>query len=52
MVDSVFQSGDISKTGDEQCTITTYVRNTSLWLLNKVAETRTIAGGAVPPAAR
>ncbi|WP_189971955.1 scabin-related ADP-ribosyltransferase [Streptomyces violascens] len=45
MVDTVSQSGDTSKTGDEQCTTTTYVRNTSLWLLNKVSESRTTAGG-------
>ncbi|WP_223279781.1 polymorphic toxin-type HINT domain-containing protein [Streptomyces sp. SDr-06] len=44
MVDSVSQSGDTDKTGDEQCTITVYVRNTNIWVLNKVAETRTTAG--------
>ncbi|WP_189765810.1 polymorphic toxin type 43 domain-containing protein [Streptomyces xanthochromogenes] len=42
MVDTVFQSGDTSKTGDEQCTTTTYVRNTGIWLLNKVSQVRTI----------
>ncbi|MFF3981181.1 RHS repeat-associated core domain-containing protein [Streptomyces sp. NPDC001828] len=41
MVDSVFQSGDTGKTGDEQCTTTTYVRNTSIWLLDKVSQVRT-----------
>ncbi|MER0445457.1 RHS repeat-associated core domain-containing protein [Streptomyces sp. Edi4] len=42
MVDSVFQSGDTSKPGDEQCATTTYARNTGIWLLDKVAEVRTI----------
>ncbi|MFF7156394.1 RHS repeat-associated core domain-containing protein [Streptomyces sp. NPDC008139] len=42
MITAVSSSGDTAKTGDESCTTTTYVRNNSLWLMNLVAETRTV----------
>ncbi|MFI1592141.1 RHS repeat domain-containing protein [Streptomyces halstedii] len=35
--------GDTAKTGDEECTTTTYARNTASNILNLVAETRTVA---------
>ncbi|PCG81896.1 hypothetical protein CIB93_33005 [Streptomyces sp. WZ.A104] len=35
--------GDTAKTGDEECTTTTYNRNTSRNILTTVAETRTVA---------
>ncbi|MFF4155901.1 polymorphic toxin-type HINT domain-containing protein [Streptomyces sp. NPDC001678] len=43
MVTEVSDLGDVSKSGDEQCTTTTYVRNSSSWLLSKVARTETVA---------
>ncbi|MER7035402.1 RHS repeat protein, partial [Streptomyces albidoflavus] len=35
--------GDTAKTGDEECTTTTYARNTASNILNLVSETRTVA---------
>ncbi|TXS63803.1 RHS repeat protein [Streptomyces sp. sk2.1] len=35
--------GDTAKSGDEECTTTTYVRNTAKNILNLVAETKTVA---------
>lgn len=35
--------GDTAKTGDEECTTTTYVRNASLNILTTVSETKTVA---------
>ncbi|RPK93593.1 tRNA nuclease WapA precursor [Streptomyces sp. ADI98-10] len=35
--------GDTAKTGDEQCTTTTYARNASLNILTTVSETKTVA---------
>ncbi|MFE9698825.1 RHS repeat-associated core domain-containing protein [Streptomyces sp. NPDC006270] len=35
--------GDTAKTGDEECTTTTYARNTSRNILTTVSETRTVA---------
>ncbi|GGZ33946.1 RHS repeat domain-containing protein [Streptomyces poonensis] len=43
MVDSVSETGDTTKSGDERCTTTSYVRNTGSNLLDLVAETRTVA---------
>ncbi|UKL04222.1 RHS repeat domain-containing protein [Streptomyces sp. NBU3104] len=43
MVDSVSESGDTAKTGDERCTTTDYHRNTGINLLDLVSETRTVA---------
>ncbi|MEV4433292.1 polymorphic toxin-type HINT domain-containing protein [Streptomyces sp. NPDC049585] len=43
MVTEVSDLGDLSKSGDEQCTTTTYVRSMSSWLLSKVARTETVA---------
>ncbi|WP_353945535.1 RHS repeat-associated core domain-containing protein [Streptomyces sp. HUAS MG91] len=50
MVDSVSETGDTAKSGDEQCTITSYTRNTTTNLLNLIAETKTVAKpcGATP----
>ncbi|MEU3874038.1 MULTISPECIES: RHS repeat-associated core domain-containing protein [Streptomyces] len=50
MVTEVSDLGDTAKQGDEQCIITTYTRNASLWLLNKVSRTETLAVpcGATP----
>ncbi|MEV1092860.1 RHS repeat domain-containing protein [Streptomyces microflavus] len=35
--------GDTAKTGDEECTTNTYVRNTSLNILTAISESRTVA---------
>ncbi|WP_318294686.1 RHS repeat domain-containing protein [Streptomyces bacillaris] len=35
--------GDTAKSGDEECTTNTYVRNTSLNILTTIAESRTVA---------
>ncbi|RAJ70638.1 MULTISPECIES: RHS repeat-associated core domain-containing protein [unclassified Streptomyces] len=43
MVDSVSETGDTAKSGDEQCTTTSYTRNTTKNLLNLVAETKSVA---------
>ncbi|MFI6006217.1 RHS repeat domain-containing protein [Streptomyces sp. NPDC051366] len=43
MIDWVSLSGDTSKTGDEQCTATSYARNTTTWILNKVSRVETVA---------
>ncbi|MFJ8764685.1 polymorphic toxin-type HINT domain-containing protein [Streptomyces clavifer] len=45
MVDSVSETGDTTRTGDEKCTITNYARNTTgeRWLLDKVSRTETLA---------
>ncbi|MFD3921422.1 polymorphic toxin-type HINT domain-containing protein [Streptomyces sp. NPDC058595] len=43
MVTSVSALGDTAKTGDEQCTTTTYARNTSSRLLDKVSRSETVA---------
>jgi RHS repeat-associated protein len=42
MVATVSQTGDTAKSGDEQCATTTYVRNTSSWLLNKASRVQTV----------
>ncbi|GHG65763.1 hypothetical protein GCM10018779_36660 [Streptomyces griseocarneus] len=52
MVTEVSDLGDTGKSGDEQCTTTTYARNTSAWLLNKVARTETVAVPCGTPANR
>jgi RHS repeat-associated protein len=38
---TVEDSGDAAKTGDESCVRTSYARNTSAWLVNKVSRTET-----------
>ncbi|MEV6731575.1 polymorphic toxin-type HINT domain-containing protein [Streptomyces sp. NPDC051364] len=43
MVDSVSESGDTAKTGDEKCTTSTYARNTGSWILNKVSRIKAVA---------
>ncbi|GGY12921.1 hypothetical protein GCM10010326_00040 [Streptomyces xanthochromogenes] len=43
MPDTVSQSGDTGKSGDEQCATTTYVRNTGIWLLDTVSQVKTVA---------
>ncbi|NEA75039.1 hypothetical protein C8250_015775 [Streptomyces sp. So13.3] len=43
MVTTLSLTGDTAVTGDESCTTTTYARNTSTWLLNKVSRTQTVA---------
>ncbi|WP_240802492.1 RHS repeat-associated core domain-containing protein [Streptomyces sp. A0642] len=40
---TVEDSGDIATTGDESCVRTTYARNTSAWLVNKVSRTETFS---------
>ncbi|MFF3941667.1 RHS repeat-associated core domain-containing protein [Streptomyces phaeofaciens] len=41
MPETVEDTGDITKTGDESCVRTSYARNTSAWLVNKVSRTET-----------
>ncbi|MGV9557436.1 RHS repeat domain-containing protein [Streptomyces sp. NPDC003522] len=43
-------SGDTAKTGDESCVRTSYARNTSAWLVNKVSriETYSVTCTAIP----
>ncbi|WKU46531.1 RHS repeat-associated core domain-containing protein [Streptomyces sp. VNUA116] len=43
MVTETSDVGDVDRAGDEQCTRTTYIRNSSTWLLDKVARTETLA---------
>ncbi|MEV4440590.1 hypothetical protein AB0K09_16505, partial [Streptomyces sp. NPDC049577] len=43
MVTETSDVGDVDRTGDEQCTRTTYARNASTWLMDKVARTETLA---------
>ncbi|MDF3294342.1 RHS repeat domain-containing protein [Streptomyces silvisoli] len=43
MVNSVSDLGDEAKSGDERCTLTTYARNTSSWILDKVSRVETVA---------
>ncbi|MEV0776889.1 polymorphic toxin-type HINT domain-containing protein [Streptomyces sp. NPDC050428] len=43
MVTSVSALGDTAKSGDEQCTTTTYARNTTSRLLDKVSRSETVA---------
>lgn len=43
MVTSVSALGDTAKTGDEQCTTTTYARNTGTRVLDKVSRSETVA---------
>nr|WP_237276962.1 RHS repeat-associated core domain-containing protein [Streptomyces caniscabiei] len=40
---TVEDSGDAAKTGDETCVRTSYARNTSAWMVNKVSRTETYA---------
>ncbi|MEE4543024.1 RHS repeat-associated core domain-containing protein [Streptomyces sp. V4-01] len=42
MVATSSSAGDTARTGDESCTTTTYTRNTAEWLLDKVAELKTV----------
>ncbi|MEU7552662.1 polymorphic toxin-type HINT domain-containing protein [Streptomyces sp. NPDC044571] len=43
MIDSVSETGDTAKTGDEKCTTTSYARNTGSWILTKVSRVETVA---------
>ncbi|WP_257001976.1 RHS repeat domain-containing protein [Streptomyces sp. WZ.A104] len=43
MVDRISDSGDTTKTGDEKCTVTTYARSTSDWILDKISRVETLA---------
>lgn len=43
MVTSVSALGDTARTGDEQCTTTTYARNTGTRVLDKVSRSETVA---------
>ncbi|MGW8573669.1 toxin C-terminal domain-containing protein [Streptomyces niveus] len=43
MVTSVSTLGDTAKSGDEQCTTTTYARNTTTRVLDKVSRSETVA---------
>ncbi|TDU78987.1 intein/intein/RHS repeat-associated protein [Streptomyces sp. KS 21] len=52
MVDSVSLSGDTAKSGDEQCATTTYARNTTSWILNKVSRVETVAVPCGAPVSR
>ncbi|MFF4099165.1 RHS repeat-associated core domain-containing protein [Streptomyces sp. NPDC001903] len=52
MVDSVSESGDTSKTGDERCTTTAYARNTANWLLSLTARSETVAVACGEPVNR
>ncbi|WP_260848864.1 RHS repeat-associated core domain-containing protein [Streptomyces sp. SLBN-118] len=49
---TVEDSGDTGKTGDETCTRTSYARNTSAWLVNKVSRVEVYSVGctAIPTA--
>ncbi|CAG7605904.1 RHS repeat domain-containing protein [Actinacidiphila bryophytorum] len=42
MVATSSSTGDTDKSGDESCTSTTYARNTTLWLLDRVAELKSV----------
>ncbi|MFC5799036.1 RHS repeat protein [Streptomyces formicae] len=42
MVDTVTEHGDVDVTGDEKCT-TTFARNTTTWMLDKVSRSETVA---------
>ncbi|MCX4674732.1 polymorphic toxin-type HINT domain-containing protein [Streptomyces sp. NBC_01433] len=42
-ITTVSDTGDAAKTGDEQCTASTYVPNTTNWLLDKVSRTEVTA---------
>ncbi|MER5733353.1 RHS repeat-associated core domain-containing protein [Streptomyces sp. NPDC002138] len=43
MIDTVSETGDTAKTGDEKCTTTSYARNTGNWILDKVSRVETVA---------
>ncbi|MFJ4689673.1 RHS repeat domain-containing protein [Streptomyces sp. NPDC088789] len=47
---TVEDTGDTTKTGDESCVRTSYTRNTSAWIVNKVSRTETysVACATVP----
>lgn len=47
---TVEDTGDAAKSGDESCVRTSYARNTSAWLVNKVSRTETYSVGctAIP----
>ncbi|MBF9069163.1 RHS repeat domain-containing protein [Streptacidiphilus fuscans] len=42
-VTTINDQGDVSTTADDLCTTTTYADNTSAWILDLVAETRTVS---------
>ncbi|MET7622337.1 RHS repeat-associated core domain-containing protein [Streptomyces sp. NPDC005408] len=42
MVDSVSETGDTGKIGDEKCAATSYARNTTSWILDKVSRVETV----------
>ncbi|WP_326649961.1 MULTISPECIES: RHS repeat-associated core domain-containing protein [unclassified Streptomyces] len=43
MITGETDTGDTSKSGDEKCTTTSYARDTTSWLLDKVSRTETVA---------
>ncbi|MEW2415588.1 polymorphic toxin-type HINT domain-containing protein [Streptomyces sp. NPDC046866] len=43
MIDSISETGDTAKAGDEKCTTTSYARNKDTWILNKVSRVETVA---------
>ncbi|WP_411117381.1 RHS repeat domain-containing protein [Streptomyces sp. 058-1L] len=43
MPDWVSETGDVSKSGDEKCTVTSYARNTKTWLLSLSSRAETVA---------
>ncbi|MFI1151831.1 RHS repeat domain-containing protein [Streptomyces sp. NPDC020817] len=43
MIDTVSETGDTAKTGDEKCTTTSYARNTGSWILGSVSRVETVA---------
>ncbi|MFJ9648190.1 polymorphic toxin-type HINT domain-containing protein [Streptomyces sp. NPDC101206] len=43
MIDSVSETGDTAKSGDEKCTTTSYARNTDTWILNRINRVETVA---------
>ncbi|WP_051809289.1 RHS repeat domain-containing protein [Streptomyces sp. NRRL S-378] len=45
MPTKVDESGDIAKSGDETCSVKTYVRNTAAWLVNFASRIETYAVG-------
>ncbi|PBC71062.1 RHS repeat-associated protein [Streptomyces sp. TLI_235] len=52
LVSTVSDLGDDARTGDEQCTTTTYARNTGTWLLDRASRTETVAAKCGDPVTR
>ncbi|MEU3277785.1 RHS repeat-associated core domain-containing protein [Streptomyces antibioticus] len=43
MTDTVSETGDTARTGDEKCITTSYARNTGSWILDTVSRVETVA---------